>query len=121
MAGLENPVEELIVENKQMSEAFCNSLFLALSGRISGCLYLQFKRQGVFKRTDWKRGTDEPAFYGGTLAGRNTLSAAAVGICSGSVYCREDTVSAPICKTSALETGHFVSGDRHSVYRRFYA
>ena len=32
MAGLENPVEELIVENKQMSEAFCNSLFLALSG-----------------------------------------------------------------------------------------
>lgn len=24
MAGLENPVEELIVENKQMSEAFCN-------------------------------------------------------------------------------------------------
>lgn len=45
--------------------------------------------------------------------------AAAVGICSGSVYCREDTVSAPICKTSALETGHFVSGDRHSVYRRF--
>lgn len=32
MAGLENPVEELVVENKQMSEAFCNSLFLALSG-----------------------------------------------------------------------------------------
>ncbi len=31
MAGLENPVEELIVENKQMSEAFCNSLFF------SGC------------------------------------------------------------------------------------
>ena len=117
MAGLENPVEELIVENKQMSEAFCNSLFLAFSG----CLYLQFKRQGVFKRTDWQCGTDEPAFYGGTLAGRNPLSAATVGICGGSVYCREDTVSAPICKTSALETGHFVSGDRHSVYRRFYA
>ena len=33
------------------------------------------------------------------------LSAAAVGICGGSVYCREDTVSASICKTSALETG----------------
>ena len=73
MAGLENPVEELIVENKQMSEAFCNSLFLALSGGISGCLYLQFKRQGVFKRTDWQCGTDEPAFYGGTLAGKESV------------------------------------------------
>ena len=47
MAGLENPVEELIVENKQMSEAFCNSLFLALSGGFQDA-YTYFTRDGVF-------------------------------------------------------------------------
>ena len=121
MAGLENPVEELIVENKQMSEAFCNSLFLALSGGFQDA-YTYNSRGKVFSNAQTGNVVlMSQHFMEGALAGRNTLSAAAVGICGGSVYCREDTVSASICKTSALETGHFVSRDCHFVYCRFYA
>ena len=109
MAGLENPVEELIVENKQMSEAFCNSLFLALSGGFQDA-YTYNSRGKVFSNAQT-----------GNVVLMSQHFMATVGICRWSVYCREDTVSAPICKTSALETGHFVSGDRHFVYRRFYA
>ena len=117
MAGLENPVEELIVENKQMSEAFCNSLFLALSGGFQDA-YTYNSRGKVFSNAQTGNVVLMSQHF---MEGRwqevirylLPLLAFAVG-----VFIAERI---QYRHRYALETGHFVSGDRHSVYRRFYA
>ena len=119
MAGLENPVEELIVENKQMSEAFCNSLFLALSGGFQDA-YTYNSRGKVFSNAQTGNVVLMSQHFMEDAGRKEYVICRRCWHLQG-VFIAEDTVSAPICKTSALETGHFVSGDRHSVYRRFYA
>ncbi len=87
-----------VLPEKQMSEAFINSIFLCNVRRLSGCIHLLYQRQGVLQRADGQCGVDEPAFYDGRVEGRAEVSVAASGIRVWRAGGGTDTGAVPFCQ-----------------------
>lgn len=76
---------------KQMSEAFINSAFLALSGGFQDAYTYNTRNEVFSNAADRKRSIVSQHFYDRRLEGRSTIFAASYSICSWSFRGRSDS------------------------------
>ena len=116
-----NPIVACLLSENQMSEAFINSAFLALSGGFQDA-YTYNTRNEVFSNAQTGNVVlmSQHFMAGEWMDGLRYLLPAPF-VCAWRVLSGENTEPFPVRKKNALETGDSSCGDRDLIFGRIYA